>query len=230
LSFKYLPQEIAKWGYLTKKYFLSKKRRINMKRKKVLVLGFALAATFGLSLGHTTITQASDAKGSTGQGTGTITITEPTDPEELLSFAKVPDFDFGSHSITGSFTRLTSDNPVLSNLMVRDFRGLSDDQSTYHVTASILDGANGFKGENGGTLTTANVAVTLGDSADGTLHGIATSDITYTNTIAEGEAARGLQETNGGRASLDITNISGIGAVTVDTYNGTVDYTLVAGL
>lgn len=201
-----------------------------MKRKKVLTLSFALAATLGLSLAHATLTNATNASGSTGQGTGTITITEPTNPEELLSFAKVPDFDFGSHSITGSFTRLSSDNPVISNLTVRDFRGLSDEQSTYHVTASILDGANGFKGENGGTLTTANVAVTLGDSSDGTLHGIAASDITNTNTIAAGEAARGLQETNGGSASLDITNISGIGAVTTDTYNATVDYTLVAGL
>lgn len=201
-----------------------------MKRKKVLVLSFAFAATIGLTLAHSTLTRASDATGSTGQGTGTITITEPTDPEELLSFAKVPDFDFGSHSITGSFTRLTSDNPVISNLTVRDFRGLDDEQSTYHVTAAILDGANGFKGENGGTLTTANVAVTLGDSTDGSLHGIATSDITNTNTIAEGQLARGVQETNGGTASLDITNISGIGAVTTDTYNATVDYILVAGL
>lgn len=202
-----------------------------MKKRRLLVLSFALAATVGLlSIKNTTV-EASDANGNAGQGTGTIIITKPTDPGELLSFAKVPDFDFGSHSITGSLIRLTSDNPVISNLSVRDFRDIDEvEGSAYHVTASVLDGENGFKGAAGSVLTTANVAVTLGDSPDGTLKGVPVTDITDSNTIAYGKEARGLQETNGGTASLDITNISGIGAVTVDTYSATINYTLVAGI
>lgn len=202
-----------------------------MTKKRILILSFALVATVGLLSVKNAVVEASDANGSAGQGTGTITITEPTDPGELLSFTTVPDFDFGSHSITGALLRLTSDNPVISDLSVRDFRNLDDEEgSSFHVTASVQDGENGFKGAAGGVLTTANVAVTLGDSTDGTLKGVPVTDITDTNTIAYGKKARGLQETNGGTASLDITNVSGIGAVTVDTYSATINYILVAGV
>lgn len=199
-----------------------------MAKKRILTLCFALAAIVGLLSIKSPVVEASNASGLSGQGKGTIVITKPTDPGELLSFVTVPDFDFGSHPITGLLLRLTSDNPVVDNLSVRDFRDL--DESSYRVTASILDGENGFKGAAGGQLTTANVAVTLGDSVDGTLQGIPVADITNTNTIANGEQARGLKETVGGTASLDITNISGIGAVTVDTYSATINYTLVAGI
>ena len=212
-----------------------------MKNSKLQLITAAALTTILIGAVAPTITaKTATADGTSGTGTATLTLAPGS-----LNFVSVPEFNFGSHNITASMTGLSVTSPVTADLTVEDYRGYQapvyeadgttlasgNADAGYHVDAAVANGANGFTGTKGqGPLTTVNFAVTLADSITGNkgLKGLASPDITATDHIAAGTAgvALGQEKTEGGTASIDITN----GSLIADTYLATVNYTLVAGV